>query len=351
MRFGPALLALGIIAVVALISNTYAPSDSVSAIEGNSIVSVDEDGDVGASTSIELDVDGNPVVSYRDISNNYLKLLHCGNPACTAGNTIARREVDASAGIGSSLALDPDGNPIVSYRDIANGNLRVLHCTDPGCLGGSTISSPAMMNFGMTSLALDAAANPVVSYTISGELQVIHCGNPTCTANNIIASPDPGIVSGEYRSLALSASGNPIVSYEDLTNNDLRVLHCGNPTCTSDNIIASPDTEGAVGHHNSLRLDPAGNPTWPESWQPSRRVHSPWAARPGSRGGGGRDYLRRRSQKSRLDDSALWAVHASPVDSPPVAAPPVDLPRPPSTKAAVCTSRCPETAARGNPAW
>lgn len=311
MRLG-LVLALGIFAILTLLSSTQKSPQAATAASGNSIVAVDTADNVGASTSIEIDADGNPVVSYRDISNNYLKLLrcgnptctagntiatpdtsgtvsgsptsleldadgipivsyfdinngdlkllHCGNPACTAGNTIATREALANAGIGSSLALDADGNPIVSYRDITNGDLRVLHCSDPACLGGNTITSPAMMNYGMTSMALDAAGNPVVSYTLNGELQVLHCGDPTCSLNNVVASPDPEIVSGQYRSLALSASGNPIVSYEDLTNNDLRVLHCGNPTCTAGNIITSPDTEGAVGHYNSLRLDPDGNP-------------------------------------------------------------------------------------------
>ncbi len=312
MRFRPAFLVLSICAIVVLLSGLQTPGQRAAAADGNTIVAVDTSENVGASTSIELDAAGNPVVSYRDISNNYLKLLHCGDPTCTsgntittpdttgtvsgsptsleldaagnpivsyfdlnngdlkllhcgdpacgAGNTIATREADGNAGIGSSLALDADGNPIVSYRDITNGDLRVLHCTDPACLGGNTITSPAMMNLGMTSLALDAGGNAVVSYTVNGELQVIHCGNPSCSANNIIASPDPEIASGQYRSLALSASGNPIVSYEDLTHNDLRVLHCGNPTCTAGNIITSPDTEGAVGHYNSLRLDPDGNP-------------------------------------------------------------------------------------------
>jgi len=239
----------------------------------NSITSADTAGNVGAYVSLALSGD-NPVVSYYDATNGFLKVLRCSDASCTGGGeTIATADPGGNVGAYSSLVLDSSGKPVVSYQDEFNGNLKVLHCNDANCAGGDeTPTSPDTAgNVGLyTSLALDGDGYPVVSYYDlgNGNLKVLHCNDADCApGGDSIKSPDTANDVGLDTSLALDASGNPVVSYWDYTNMDLKVMHCNDPNCdptvpqpNGAESILSPDTQGNVGSASSLVLDVSGNP-------------------------------------------------------------------------------------------
>jgi hypothetical protein len=127
----------------------------------------------------------------------------------------------------------------------------------------SSITTPDSVDHAgeFSSLVLDQAGNPVVSYcdyTIDGgvTLKILHCGDPNCSSggNHPIVSVDTSGQVGEFTSLVLDKAGNPVVSYLDSANYDLKILNCGDPNCANPagNSITSVDTADRVGFHTSL---------------------------------------------------------------------------------------------------
>ena len=55
---------------------------------------------VGKFTSIAIGADGLPIISYLDSTAAALRVTHCGNPACTAGNTSTTVDDDPTDAVG-----------------------------------------------------------------------------------------------------------------------------------------------------------------------------------------------------------------------------------------------------------
>lgn len=233
-----------------------------------SITTVDSLGSVGRHTSLQLDATGNPVISYYDGSSEDLRLAHCNDPNCAGGDE-SLTDVDTVGDVGqfSSLQLDGAGNPVISYYDGTNLDLKVAHCNDVNCAGAdeSIVTVDSVGNVGSdTSLQLDSSGFPVVSYrdaTLT-DLKVAHCNDANCAgANESIVVVDSDGNVGYDSSLQLDGAGFPVVSYRDATNSDLKLVHCNDPNCGGANeSIEAVSTDGNVGRYTSLALDAAGFP-------------------------------------------------------------------------------------------
>lgn len=221
------------------------------------------DGDVGAESSITIGTNGNPIISYLDRTNGDLEVAACTDRTCTSA-TITTLDSVVTVGQYSSIAIGANGNPVISYYSrrtdaVATRDLKFVACTNPTC---TTFASPVFLdtsgNVGeFTSLAIGQDGNPIISYhdEDTDDVKVVACTNPTCTT----ANPPVTLVSdGEAipRSIVVGADGNPLVTYWERLSDTSWVIACTNPTCTAAN---SPVELGA-GSAGSMVIGAEGNP-------------------------------------------------------------------------------------------
>lgn len=166
-------------------------------------------------------------------------------------------------GSNTAIALDSKGNPVIAYYDSQNGSLKVMICQRPSCRGKNTLAvlDTGLGNSGThLSLVLDSDDNPVISYVAGADgMKLLRCGNPTCTKDNTLNSV--GFNAHSYNSLKLDANGNPVIAYH--AGSAISLVHCDDPNCEGDNqpiITGIPFNLGTEGEFASLELDASGNP-------------------------------------------------------------------------------------------
>lgn len=154
---------------------------------GNTITALDSTGDVGPYTSITLGTDSFPLISYYDVTNANLKVVKCGNAACSAGNTITALDSVGDVGSHTSITIGLDGLPIISYYDGTNFDLKVIKCGNAACTLGNVIANVDSGGFAgtHTSITIGTDGLPVISYYdgSNGDLKFAKCANSFCLNN------------------------------------------------------------------------------------------------------------------------------------------------------------------------
>jgi hypothetical protein len=240
---------------------------------GNKITSLDTAGAVGLYTSIAIGSDGLPIISYQDGTNANLKVAHCGDVACSTpcgvGGTTCP-VIDAGTAFFSSITIGSDGLPIISYQDITNSDLKVAHCADVACAASTafTVDSTGVMG-AYPSITIGADQLPVVSYKddSSDNLKVARCGDILCSTACGVGGTVCTVVDasandvGLHTSITIGPDLLPVISYFDNTADDLKVLHCGNTDCSAGNTATTVAGASAEGEYSAITRGPDGLPT------------------------------------------------------------------------------------------
>jgi hypothetical protein len=198
---------------------------------------VDTGGTVGGWVTVAIGRDGNPLIAFNDSKGNDLRVLHCGDPACAgpAASTIVDSRGDV--GFAASIASGPDTFALISYFDASRQDLKVLRCGNNSCdQGNVSVAADTDGEVGQgTAMAIRQDGLGVVSYFDANQddLRVLHCGNPGCTAGNTVTAVHTAGSVGAWTSMAIGADGLAVVSYFDATNQQLKVLHCGSVLCNN----------------------------------------------------------------------------------------------------------------------
>ncbi|HEX6946631.1 MAG TPA: S-layer homology domain-containing protein [Acidimicrobiia bacterium] len=191
-------------------------------------------GTQGEGPSVKVDSSGIPVIAFHDQANKVLKVARCSNANCV-GASVTVPDSGGIKGMQPSLALDASGRPVVASLDGVTADLRLLHCNDSSCSpGGDSIVVVDFASNWNPSLVLDKSGNPVVAYRDMqhGDLRLLHCDDPLCTGGGDTSTiPDSIQDAGGSTSLVLDGAGNPVVSYIDPTGKFMKILRCDDPGC------------------------------------------------------------------------------------------------------------------------
>jgi len=206
-------------------------------------VTVDSNGNVGCYTSLALDTSNYPHISYADYNSYDLKYAY---QDISGWHTIT---VDSTGRVGlyTSLALDSSDYPHISYYDSTNSALKYAY-QDASGWHNNTIDNTWKVGL-HTSIDLDSSDYPHISYEDDWYNALKYAYQDA--SGWYITTVDSIENVGMSTSLTLDSNDYPHISYYDYTNYDLKYAY-------QDSVgwnISTVDSTGGVGSWTSLAMD------------------------------------------------------------------------------------------------
>jgi hypothetical protein len=178
----------------------------------------------------------------------------------------------------NAVAADSEGNPGIIYPDVTNNSVRIARWIPKTVVNGSwKITTVATGGGGQTSIALDRAKNPRISYYNATDLTLKYAARDRHANWSIETVADGG--QGQYASLALDSSGNPSISYYDAPGHMVNYARRTGPDIWERSTVEDNVDLGGDGGITSLALDSSGMARVAYYDTKSQRMHYATAAR------------------------------------------------------------------------
>ncbi|MCD4706537.1 MAG: T9SS type A sorting domain-containing protein [Candidatus Sabulitectum sp.] len=216
---------------------------------------VDSSSDNISGTSLVLDADNNPHISYQDQdSENGAKLKYAyWNGSSWEITVIDTGSTEDGLAHYTSIALDSEGHPRIAYTDQDTEELK--YASWNGSSWVITVVTTANPIGFKCSLCIDSEDNPSIAFDAAIP-SITHLWYARLVGVTwYISLVDPGYAAGLWPSMALDGNDNPHISYLGAYYDDMRYAVLG-PEVWSLYTVES----GNVGRYSSIAIDDNNRP-------------------------------------------------------------------------------------------
>ncbi len=201
-------------------------SHNAEAVSEWSIETVDSDGSIGLYSSIAIDSNNHPRISYFDDTNDDLKFAYWNGLSWQ----IETVDSDGSVGLYSSIAIDLSDNVHISHGKFnelkADWNLNYT-TNASGKWTMETVDSGGSIGW-FPSIAIDSSDNVHISYSDGDNEDLKYTTD--ASGEWVAETVDSDGSVGWFPSIAIDSNNHPHISYFDDTNDSLKYVKAGPDT-------------------------------------------------------------------------------------------------------------------------
>ena len=209
---------------------------------------------VGWYSSLAIDGSNVPHISYYNVTTG--RLWYAKKP----GVLWTKEQVDgldSDVGTDCNIRLDGSGLPGISYYDFTNQNLKYAHRSAGGVWTAENADESEDDSGRFSSLAFDGSGNPCISYYNSSTGQLMYARKSGGVWSHEVVDPSTDN-RGQFSSLRIDGAGRPCISYYDANNQDLLYAWKNGASWVIETANGAEDLD--VGRESALALDIAGGP-------------------------------------------------------------------------------------------